>query len=261
MGDDLGFCGFDIQEYQGQLFTVQGELGTQIEQHQTLVEDNAKTNGEPAPGKLTQPTEDPSEKVDRFEGGVDEIADQIEDLQAFEDLCEALDDDEPYQSALSRVRSSGPYKKLCEMWAGALEGGGESSRMQRAFNNMFDGRGFWASTEKAFSMVASAAKRDAMLPKEARDAKGKAQDAKGKGNEANEAKNSDKADAKQGQGQQRRRQRRREGPAARRGRGAVQEQGRRQPQGPRHRLVRPGREVARPVPEPQLGVCAGDARA
>ncbi|MGK0362944.1 MAG: putative nucleic acid-binding Zn-ribbon protein, partial [Bradymonadia bacterium] len=75
---------------------------------------------------------------------------------------------------LSRIKSSGPYTELCRMWQGAKEGGADSRAMKAAFNREFDNRGFWGSTEEAFDLVQSAAKRDARPEAEAEAARGEA---------------------------------------------------------------------------------------
>ncbi|MEL6178265.1 MAG: hypothetical protein AAFS10_04895, partial [Myxococcota bacterium] len=173
-----------VENHQDSLCRVRDDLSTQLEKQKSTVDESSNSTGKPTKSSPTKPTEDPSEKVERFEDGVDEVADQIEDLSAFDDLCEAIDDDEDPKPALNRIRSTSVYKKLSKMWAGALEGGSEAGRMQRAFNNMFDGRGFWASTEQAFSMVASAAKRDAVLDARAKAAKQTAKEAQNKNPES-----------------------------------------------------------------------------
>jgi len=169
---------------------LQDSLKSDLEPTKVKLESEANATGEGRGKKISKPTEDPSEKVERYEDGVDEMADQIEDLDAFDDLCEACDDEEDTSGPLARVRGSGPFKKLSEMWTGALEGGNESAGMKAAFDNMFDGRGFWASTEKAFTMVANEAKAAAKLNAEAAAAKaaaasanGDAADAESKGEE------------------------------------------------------------------------------
>lgn len=118
-------------------------------------------NTAPANNATTNATEDHDSKVDQYEDGVDGIADQIGDLEAFDELCSAIDDGEDTTGPLGRIRASEPYQQLCRMWQGAKEGGVDSARMMAIFNNEFDGRGFWAETEQAFDLVEAAAKRDA----------------------------------------------------------------------------------------------------
>jgi hypothetical protein len=108
-------------------------------------------------------TEDGAQKLEQYQEGVDGIADLIGDLDAFDDLCEAIDDEESAEAgqALARVKASDPYRQLTRMYQGAKEGGAQSGAMMAAFENEFDGRGFWGETEEAFRRVSSAAKADA----------------------------------------------------------------------------------------------------
>lgn len=112
-------------------------------------------------------TEDRERKVERYEDGVDGIADQIGDLDAFEDLRDAIDDEEDTAGPLGRVRGSEPFGELCRMWQGAKEGEADSSRMMSIFDAEFQDRGFWGNTEQAFDMVRDAAKADAQPEPEA----------------------------------------------------------------------------------------------
>ncbi len=104
-------------------------------------------SGGPSGGQDPNATEDSEKKLEQYEDGVDGVADLIGDLDAFDDLCDAIDDDEPTSGPLSRVKRSEHYGRLSKMWQGAKEGGDVSGAMMRAFNNEFDGRGFWAETE------------------------------------------------------------------------------------------------------------------
>lgn len=127
-----------------------------------------------------QPKQNRQEKFEQYCDGVDGIADKIGDKDAFDDLCDDVNDD----AAMRRLKRTSDYKKLCDMWQGAKEGGADSARMKRAFNYEFDGRGFWASTEKAFARVCREAKRDAKPHPDANKAKedaGKKEEAKHEG--------------------------------------------------------------------------------
>jgi hypothetical protein len=127
-------------------------------------------------------TESHEQKVSRYRGGVDGIADQISDLDAFDELCDAVDDEQPTGPALTKVRQSQPYRLLCEQWQGAKDGGVDRPALEAAFNSQFDGRGFWGSTERAFDLVCAAAKRDARPRPEAqrgREAQAEARQAQG----------------------------------------------------------------------------------
>jgi colicin import membrane protein len=157
------------------------DLKGQLSTYHSIVhgsKDSLKDPGAPS-SNSADPTakEDSGKKLSRYEDGVDGIGDMIGDLDAFDDLCEALDDGEPYQSALNRVRASEPYRQLTEMWQGALDGGSVSAQMIKAFNDEFTDRGFWASTEKAFALVREACKRDAKRQKDAEAALKKKQEA------------------------------------------------------------------------------------
>ncbi|MBK7760922.1 MAG: DUF4157 domain-containing protein [Deltaproteobacteria bacterium] len=130
----------------------------------------------PAPENTIDPnaTEDGDEKLEQYTGGVDGIADLIGDLEAFDELCEACDDEEDTGPSLSKVKGSEHYKDLCRMWQGAKEGGDQSGAMMSAFENEFNGRGFWGSTEQAFDLVRRGAKADARPEPQAADAKSQA---------------------------------------------------------------------------------------
>ncbi len=116
-------------------------------------------------------SEDSERKLEQYEDGVDGVCEMIEDLDAFDDLCEAIDDEEPTQGHLSRVMANEHAARLPKMWQGALEGGEVAGPMQRAFNSEFDGRGFWEETEKAFEMICRRAKSMARPEPEAAAAK------------------------------------------------------------------------------------------
>jgi len=121
--------------------------------------------------------EDSEEKLERYEDGVDGVADLIEDLDAFDDLCDAYDDYEGEERrtradrAMSRIRPSEPFQQLKGMWQGAQEGGEVRSQMIAAFNEEFNGRGFWESTEQAFDHVERCAKAEAQADAEAEAAR------------------------------------------------------------------------------------------
>lgn len=129
------------------------------------------------PGSGSKPkadgTEDHGKKVDQYEDGVDGIADLIGDLDAFDDLCEALDEEDETKAAaaLSRVKQSEPYQQLSQMWQGAKEGGQDQAAMKARFEEEFNDRGFWGETEEAFRRVRDGAKRDAKPDAEAAQAK------------------------------------------------------------------------------------------
>src|SRR5690606_8708522 len=87
------------------------------------------------------------------------------------------EDEAAATAALNRVKASKNFKQLVKMWQGAQEGGQDRAAMQAAFNDEFDGRGFWAETEEAFDRVEAAAKAQAAEDAEAAAAKKKAQEA------------------------------------------------------------------------------------
>ncbi|MEC7241055.1 MAG: DUF4157 domain-containing protein, partial [Myxococcota bacterium] len=106
-------------------------------------------------------TEDRSEKVDRFETGVDHNLDELEDYEAFDQLIEAIEDGESTRSALNSLKRTNAFKTLAEQWQSALSDQKDGAKMRQIFNREYDGRGFWAETEQAFALVANAAKRHA----------------------------------------------------------------------------------------------------
>ena len=148
------------------------DVSALIEQYKATIDANAQTVA-PIPdspsGGGGSASQNRASKVRQYTDGVDGIADQIGDLGAFDDLCDALGTfgDGNTSEPLGRIKSSGPYRELCRMWQGAKEGGEDSGAMKRAFDNEFDGRGFWGSTEEAFDLVQAAAKRDARPEAEA----------------------------------------------------------------------------------------------
>ncbi|HMV66502.1 MAG TPA: DUF4157 domain-containing protein [Myxococcota bacterium] len=131
----------------------------------------------PAGGADPNAKEDSGKKLSRYRDGVDGIADMIGDLNAFDDLCSAVGDGEPTAPALNRVRASEPYRQLCEMWQGALDGGAVRDQMITAFEKEFHNRGFWGSTERAFDLVRDSCKADAKRKKDADEALKKKQEA------------------------------------------------------------------------------------
>jgi hypothetical protein len=116
--------------------------------------------GNPALGKQNA-TEDRDAKVDRFQDGVDFNLDELEDYKAFDDLIEAIDDDESTSGPISRLQRTEEFKQLAQQWQSAKEDEKDGAKMRGLFNYEYDGRGFWAETEKAFELVATAAKRAA----------------------------------------------------------------------------------------------------
>ncbi len=144
----------------------------------------ARPQGGPAGGQDPNASEDSERKLEQYEDGVDGICEMIEDLDAFDDLCEAIDDDEPTSRHLNRVMANEHAGRLPKMWQGALEGGEVASQMQRAFNSEFDGRGFWEETELAFEMICREAKARATPEPEAAGAKAEAKDAESNAQDA-----------------------------------------------------------------------------
>jgi hypothetical protein len=125
----------------------------------------------PEGGQNANASEDSARKLEQYEDGVDGICEMIEDLDAFDDLCDAIDDDEPTGGHLSRVMRNEHAARLPKMWQGAIEGGEVAGQMQSAFNDEFDGRGFWEETELAFAMICREAKSRARPEPEATAAK------------------------------------------------------------------------------------------
>ncbi len=112
--------------------------------------------------------EDRATKVNRYEDGVDGIADQIGDLDAFADLCDTIEEGPSvYNKHMLRIERTEPFKRLAEMWQGAKDGGADAKAMKKAFNHEFDDRGFWAETEKSFDLVQKRAKAAAKRRAEA----------------------------------------------------------------------------------------------
>jgi hypothetical protein len=135
---------------------------------------NLPQNQAPSSSPDSTAEEDSEEKLERYEDGVDGVADLIEDLDAFDDLCDAYDDYPAGEerrtradAAMNRIRRSEPFDQLKGMWQGAQEGGEVRSQMIAAFNEEFNGRGFWESTEQAFDHVEQAAKQEAQEDAEA----------------------------------------------------------------------------------------------
>lgn len=152
------------------------ELTAMIAQYRQTLEGQAQTVapiGDAPAGGGGNATQNRASKVRQYTDGVYGIAEQIGGLAAFDELCDALGTfgDGETDGPLNRVRSSGPYRELCRMWQGAKEGGEDAPAMMRAFDNEFDGRGFWGSTEDAFDLVQAAAKRDARPEPEADSAR------------------------------------------------------------------------------------------
>ena len=155
------------------------DVSALIEQYKATIEANAQTvtpiPESPSGGGGTA-TQNRASKVRQYTDGVDGIADQISGLAAFDELCDQLGTfgDGETAGPLASIKSSGPYRELCRMWQGAKEGGEDSGTMKAAFDNEFDDRGFWGSTEDAFDLVQAAAKRDARPEAEADAARSEA---------------------------------------------------------------------------------------
>ncbi len=139
----------------------------------------SQPTGGPAGGQDPNASEDSERKLEQYEDGVDGVCEMIEDLDAFDDLCDAIDDEEPTQGHLNRVMANEHAARLPKMWQGALEGGEVAGQMQRAFNEEFDGRGFWEETELAFEMICRTAKSMARPEPEAAAARQEAANAEG----------------------------------------------------------------------------------
>lgn len=155
------------------------DVSALIAQYRATIDANAQTVApipESPSGGGGSASQDHASKVRQYTDGVDGIADQIGGLDAFDELCDQLGTfgDGETAGPLASIKSSGPYRELCRMWQGAKEGGEDAAAMKRAFDNEFDGRGFWGSTEEAFDLVQAAAKRDARPEAEAESARGEA---------------------------------------------------------------------------------------
>lgn len=150
------------------------DLQTLLTQYRTLNEERAGGLNTPERTDLAEGnangTENHGKKVDQYEDGVDGIADVIGDLTSFDQLCDAVSDGEDTASPRAQIRASEPFRQLSEMWQGALDGGQDSGQMQRIFNNEFNNRGFWGSTEEAFDIVEADAKASAQRRAEAAEA-------------------------------------------------------------------------------------------
>ena len=145
MGKGLGPL---ISGYRGDVDSFQSGLGPQVGPKGNSGKKNSK--------------EDRATKVGRYADGVDGIADQIGDLDAFADLCDTIEDGpKEYMKHMRRIERTSVFGRLAEMWQGAKDGGLDAPAMKKAFNYEFNGRGFWAETEKAFDLVQKRAKEEA----------------------------------------------------------------------------------------------------
>jgi len=171
-----------LQNPAAQLQTIQDNLQSTLGPQSESMGEQVQSLRDAAPTNRPQnATQDRDEKMDQYEDGVDGIADQIGDTDAFDDLCEAIDDDQSTAGPLSRIKSSDNYDRLADMWKGALEGEEDQSRMQSLFNSEFDGRGFWAETEQAFDMVCRDAKREGQQRQAADATRGELEQARQEG--------------------------------------------------------------------------------
>ena len=126
----------------------------------------------PAPNNGSKSTkEDRAKKVSRYGDGVDGIADEIGDLDAFDDLCDTIDDgSSKYMPHIRRIERTKSFQQLAEMWQGAKDGGPDSATMKKIFDYEFRDRGVFASTERAFDLVQARAKKAAKRRAEAAEA-------------------------------------------------------------------------------------------
>lgn len=151
-----------------------GSLQALIEQYRTMTEQggaNLRAPQAQTSAVDSSATQDRERKVEQYQDGVDGVADLIGDLGAFDDLCDAIDDEEDTAGPLAGIKGSDHYTRLSRMWQGAKEGGEDSGRMKEIFDYEFNGRGFWAETEQAFDLVCSNAKADARPEAEAESAR------------------------------------------------------------------------------------------
>jgi hypothetical protein len=150
-------------------------------------------------------TEDHAKKVSQYDDGIDGIAGMIGDLDAFDELCKSLggmrimgsgDRDPAKQAeALGQIRVSSAFKQLVKMWQGALDGGTDSPAMQAAFDREFDSRGFFGSTQDAYSLVRTEAKAQAKRDADEEAKKKKAEEAANKQTAAQAAAKAGKTEA------------------------------------------------------------------
>jgi hypothetical protein len=119
-----------------------------------------QTGGKPDLNKQSA-TEDRASKRDKFETGVDNNLDDIEDHWAFNQLIDSIEDDESTSGDLKYIQRSTAFEQLSKQWQSALDDKKDGAKLRGIFNNEYDGRGFWKETEQAFALVANAAKRAA----------------------------------------------------------------------------------------------------
>ena len=145
---------------QARLQAFDATTAPEVEAMQT----NADSNQDQPNSPGAPPDENREEKVERYEDGVDGIADQIKDLSAFDDLYDAYDDYEGAERqrradhAMARIRGTKEFERLAEQWKGAIMDDEDGAQMMAAFNEEFDGRGFWHATEMAFDHIEREAK-------------------------------------------------------------------------------------------------------
>jgi hypothetical protein len=162
------------------------DLQALLAQYQTMNESRGVGFVTP-PGSSSKPkadgTEDHQKKIDQYAEGVDGIADLTGDLDAFDDLCDAVDDkdESKAKTALNQIRSSEPYDQLSQTWQGAKEGKADEATLKAKFEAEFRNRSVWDSTDEAFHRVRDAAKKDAKPAAEAGKAKADLNGANGKG--------------------------------------------------------------------------------
>ena len=116
----------------------------------------------PKPEAATKPegggSENRAKKLERYKEGVESVADLVEDIPAFEELVDAIDDGESTSGHRANIRASSQFKDLAQMWRGAQNGGEDRASMESSFTAELQGRGNGIlfddeDKKKAFGMV------------------------------------------------------------------------------------------------------------
>lgn len=151
----------------------------------TVKKDNTdvKTQATAPPPKdeVEETKENREAKLDAYEDGLEDVADEIEDKDAFDDLGDAIDDEEYEErdKAMNKIRGTKDYKDMKGQWTGAKNAEHDSGKMKSMFDDKFYDRG-WGDDEDAWNYITRKAKAEATEDELAAEAKASAEESKGK---------------------------------------------------------------------------------
>lgn len=173
---------------------------TALDEKKAKTTEKAATKAPTTKAEAKEVKEDRAKKVSDYKDGLEEIADKLEDTDAFEALADALkgEDSAKRDAAMGRVRDQESYKQMKEQWQGAREGKEDATAMKDAFTDKFKDRSY-GKWETAWNYVLRKAKAEAVEDELAAQAKKDLAEAEGK-EAPEEKKGEDNGDVETGEG-------------------------------------------------------------